>query len=645
MVSPVTWLEDGTPHSLRFDDVYRSTGVDGRGGLEQARHVFLAGCGLLRGDDGSPALWSDRESWQLLETGFGLGLNFLATWQAWREDPQRPQRLFFTSVESTPVSADDIRRSARPFPELQALAEQLAGQWQAMLPGVHRLVFEGGRVQLTLAIGLAQDLLPTLDSAVDSIFLDGFSPQVNPELWELPLLKAVARLSRPGTRLASWTIARGLRDGLVTAGFAVEKAPGLPPKRDCLRACFAPRWQPKAALRLGQIPEAARRCAVVVGAGLSGSACAWSLAQRGWQVLLLDAADAPAAGASGLPAGLVAPHVSPDDAALSRLTRAGVRLTLQRAAELLHEGDDWAPSGVLEHQIEGKHSLPRTEIWQQAGLPSSRAASPDELAAAGLPPDSQALWHGLAGWLRPARLVGAQLRHPRIEWRGGCRVAALEPLAEGGWRLLDDAGQELACAEQVVLASAYATRDLLQRAGLASPPLNPLRGQISWGALEELRPEVRALLPAMPVNGHGCFVSGTPGPDGRPAWIAGATFERAVTEALLKPEDQIANRDKLMRLLPALGQALAPAFEQAGAWAGLRCTLPDRVPAVGPLDAQAWPGLQVCAGMGARGLTLSVLCGELLAALLHGEPWPVERKLAQSLLASRFVRAAAARTA
>jgi tRNA 5-methylaminomethyl-2-thiouridine biosynthesis bifunctional protein len=148
---------------------------------------------------------------------------------------------------------------------------------------------------------------------------------------------------------------------------------------------------------------------------------------------------------------------------------------------------------------------------------------------------------------------------------------------------------------------------------------------------------VRVLLPQVPVNGHGCFVSGTPGPDGRPAWIAGSTFERAVTEVLLKPEDQLANRDKLMRLLPVLGTVLAPCFDQAGAWAGLRCTLPDRVPAVGPLQPQAWPGLHVCAGMGARGLTLSVLCGELLAALLHGEPWPVEQRLAQALMAERFI--------
>jgi tRNA 5-methylaminomethyl-2-thiouridine biosynthesis bifunctional protein len=39
--------------------------------------------------------------------------------------------------------------------------------------------------------------------------------------------------------------------------------------------------------------------------------------------------------------------------------------------------------------------------------------------------------------------------------------------------------------------------------------------------------------------------------------------------------------------------------------------------------------------MGSRGLSFAVLCGELLAAWLHAEPWPIEKRLAQSLLASR----------
>lgn len=597
--------------------------------------------------------WANRPVWHELETGFGAGLNFLRRWRDWRADAHRPDRLFYTAVDPEPVAVAELLQAAAGEPGLSALAQQLAAQWQALLPGVHRFVFEREQVLLTLCVGQARDWLPTLDAAVDQIWLTQPTPAVDssdtPDSIDAidsgseatgqqrDQARMLARLCLPGSRLDGSHASAALQAELVTAGFEI-RAPDPEPDAAAaagLQARYAPHWQPRSALR--PRTAAASRHAVVVGGGLSGSAVAWSLAQRGWTVELLDQAAAPAAGASALPAGLVAPHVSPDDGALSRLTRAGMRLTRQRAAELLQAGEQWAPSGVLEHQVEGKHSLPRTEIWQQAGLASSRVASEQQLADAKLAPGTAALWHGLASWLRPACLVRAQLDHPAIRWRGGCRVASVQALAEGGWRLLDGAGIELARAEQVVIAAAYDSRALLQASGLATPPLNPLRGQISWGALEDLPAEARALLPAVPVNGHGCFMSGTPGPDGQPAWIAGSTFERGATQAGLKAADQLANRDKLLRLLPALGAALAPAFEQAGAWAGLRCTLPDRVPAVGPLDAQIWPGLHVCAGMGARGLTLSVLCGELLAALLHGEPWPVERKLAQSLLASRFV--------
>jgi glycerol-3-phosphate acyltransferase PlsX len=55
-------------------------------------------------------------------------------------------------------------------------------------------------------------------------------------------------------------------------------------------------------------------------------------------VEVVDAAPAPAAGASGLPAGLLVPQHSRDDATRSRLSRAGVRLTLQWCRRLLREG-------------------------------------------------------------------------------------------------------------------------------------------------------------------------------------------------------------------------------------------------------------------------------------------------------------------
>jgi hypothetical protein len=148
---------------------------------------------------------------------------------------------------------------------------------------------------------------------------------------------------------------------------------------------------------------------------------AFSLASRGWDVTVLDQASEGGAGASGLPVGLAAPHVSPDDNLLSRITRAGVKATLHRAQALLISGSDWALSGVLEHNLGGKRRLPAADPHTPKSdadkFDPSTPASPAQIAAAGLPPGSPALWHAHAGWLRPRQLVAAQLKTPGVQVR------------------------------------------------------------------------------------------------------------------------------------------------------------------------------------------------------------------------------------
>ena len=95
-MSSVSWDGDGQPRSPLYQDIYRSRGPDGDHGLAQARHVFLQGCELL----GPQAVWKHQPHWSVLENGFGLGLNFLATWQAWRLDPHRPTRLHYLATEA-----------------------------------------------------------------------------------------------------------------------------------------------------------------------------------------------------------------------------------------------------------------------------------------------------------------------------------------------------------------------------------------------------------------------------------------------------------------------------------------------------------------------------------------------------------------
>jgi tRNA 5-methylaminomethyl-2-thiouridine biosynthesis bifunctional protein len=387
----------------------------------------------------------------------------------------------------------------------------------------------------------------------------------------------------------------------------------------------------------------------VIGAGLSGAAVAHSLASRGWAVTVIDQADGPGAGASGLPAGLAAPHVSPDDNVLSRITRAGVRTTLQRAQALLQSGTDWALSGVLEHNLAGKRKLPRVERdvhvangGAQSGtddpLAMSCEASAAQIAAAGLPPETPALWHGHAGWVRPRQLVAAQLKTPGVQVRWAQQAHTLERRGDE-WAVLNAQGHTLGQAPLLVVASAFDSLALLQPLPGFAVPLNPLRGQVSFGLMSDLSAAQTQALPPFPVNGHGSFISGVPTPQGPLGWFIGSTFERNCAQAPVREEDHAANQVRLTTLLPELGASMKPQFgpDRIQGWAGLRCTLPDRMPAVGPIDSQALPGLWISAGMGARGISLAVLCGELTAAWLENEPLPLDASLAKHLAAQRYM--------
>ena len=644
----VFWRADGTPFSPRFDDIYRSAGVDSQGALAQARQVFLHGCGLLAEPD-APAAWAGRPVWQILETGFGLGLNFLAVWHAWLQDPARPARLFYSAVEAHVPEARDVLRSAAPFPELAPLAEQLAAQWRGLLPGVHRLELAGGALQLTLAVGDALPMLGELTGRFDSVFLDGFSPQKNPQMWAPDLLHSVARLARSGARLATWCVAGEVRARLAGCGFAVERVPGLAPKRHALRARLT-----EAAPHDTRDSAQPASC-LVIGAGLAGASLAYSLAARGWQVTVLARGAQPADGASGLPAGVTAPHVSPDDRPLSRLTRAGCAATLARARALLREGVDFAECGALERHEPGQRRTPAS--WQEAmeceaTRPLSAPADAEKCLQAGLAADAQhpALWHARAGWLRPAALVRAMLAAPGVRFVGGAQVARLAPHA-GGWQALDASGAVLAQANQAALAAGYDTLALLAASANPSPaqaaaiwPLHPLRGQLAFGPVPSDCPDAGALPPFV-VNGHGNFAA-----TGQPQaiWVAGSTFVREDTGADPRADEHALNLQRLAELLPQAAARLAPQWDDGRAqpWAGVRCTVPDRLPMTGPLH---WPpngaptgAREVCppplalTGLGSRGLTLAVLAGEIAAAWLHGEPLPVERTLAHRLRASRW---------
>ena len=250
--------EDGTPYSETYADVYHSAD----GGAGQARHVFLQGNDL-------PARWADQERFIILETGFGGGLNFLATWAAWRDDPHRCGRLHYLAVEKHPFMANDLALLHQQWPEFAPLSRELCANWPVLTPGYHRLELDNGRMVLTLLLGEAETVLRRCEARVDAFYLDGFDPKKNPEMWSADLFRRLARLAAPEATLATWCVAGEVRAALGAAGFEVERRPGFGRKRHMLTGRRAAGQAPTEAATASRA-----RHAVVLGAGLAGCAIA-----------------------------------------------------------------------------------------------------------------------------------------------------------------------------------------------------------------------------------------------------------------------------------------------------------------------------------------------------------------------------------
>jgi len=378
------------------------------------------------------------------------------------------------------------------------------------------------------------------------------------------------------------------------------------------------------------------RTVTIIGAGIAGAGTARALAERGWQVTVLDAGAAPAAGASGLPVGVVAPHTSHDDSGVSRLSRAGLRHMEQTMQALLVKGMDWGSTGVRERRLPGK--------TRRGGVPLSwlneHAHTANDWTHKAPPPaPDDAFWHPHGAWLRPGQLVRALLAHPRIRWQGHALIDALR-CAEAKWQVLQGS-TVLAESARVVLTAGPGSAALIATATQdgSAPRINPLRGQISWGLMADV--PKNAYMPATAVNGNGSFVHNISSPNG-PAWYTGATYDRIHADARLLDADHAENLTRLQALEPDTAAALAPLFATVGTqasrvhgWAGVRCGVHDRLPMTGRVP-NAPDGLYMNTAMGSRGLTLGLLCGELLAAQWHGEPLPIEARLAKFLDATRF---------
>ncbi len=579
--SAVTWEDGDAPRSRRHGDVYFSRDD----GLSESRAVFLAGCGL-------PEAWKGRRHFTVAELGFGTGLNIAALLTLWNSVREPDARLHVFTIEADPLTASEAERALSNWPELAPVAKLMTARWPGRARGFHGIDLPELAATVDVAILEAGEALEVWSGAADAWFLDGFAPALNPDIWRDEVLDLVARRSAPGARAATYTVAGAVRHGLTSAGFSVTRAPGHGRKRERLEARLP-----------GALQDRPPPSVAIIGAGLAGAALNRALRVQGIEARVYDG-DGPGSGASGGPAGLMAPRLDAGLGPAAALFAQAAR----RAAQLY----DATPGAVVARRAIQLPVGPKDPA-RFAAIAGSDLFEPDAMTAVLGPEDSgEGLSMADAVVARPGAILA--------RWLGGTiptRVGRLER-HEQRWRLLDEAGAEIGEADVVCIAAAMDSVRLAP--GVA---MTPVRGQASFTTAFS-RPEATVF---------GAYV--VPMPRGI---MFGATHDRGDTSVEIRPEDRARNLAAVGARLPELARRLADS--PLDDWSAIRATTHDYLPLAGPAPGGE-AGLWLLTGLGSRGLCLAPLLAEDLAARIVGVPSPLPVPLAALSDPGRFAARAA----
>jgi tRNA 5-methylaminomethyl-2-thiouridine biosynthesis bifunctional protein len=640
--------DSGTPVCETYGDFYYSTDD----GLRESQYVFIQGNQL-------PERWLEetQSSFVIGETGFGTGLNFLATWLAFRAATKAPTQLHFISFEKYPLSTSDLNRSLANWPELDELSKLLINQYPNLLPGCHRLVFDQGKVILDLWMGDIKDTLPQLfhgqSGFVDAWYLDGFAPNKNSDIWSNEVFQSIRALTKLNGTLATFTSARVVRNGLTEAGFTLAKITGFGKKRKMLTGQLIDKPQPVLIPPFYfRHPNTAKKQVAIIGGGIASAQLCYSLAKRDYDITLFCKDESLAQGASQNRQGALYPLLHADDSSLSEFYAHAYMFAVKEYKQVLTQGFDFNHQfcGVLLQAYNDKialrqQTLSDCKLWPSHLFTPMDAKQCSETANIALP--DAGLYFPDGGWIDPRSLIDALIEASKqlttVNLKFEEKITKLEQHNNGDWQI----GQSTFA--NVVICSGHLTNQFEQTKSLG---LSSIRGQVSHlDAIDE----TDKLSTVLCYNGYI-----TPALKGQHS--IGASFIKGDSNTEIRDKEHHRNLERLQD-----GIGAPPWFDKLSVptqgRASIRCASIDHLPMVGAVPNHQryqqtyqylWKGLKpqrydfppdydnlfILTALGARGLCSAPLAAEILAAQMNNEPYPVSNRVLGALNPGRgFIKA------
>ncbi|MBO1530831.1 tRNA (5-methylaminomethyl-2-thiouridine)(34)-methyltransferase MnmD [Psychrobacter sp. F1192] len=650
----IVWQTDDTgnkvPVSGEFGDVYFSHAD----GLAESRYVFLAHNQLPE----RLAELAPKQCFTIAELGLGTGLNLLATWQLWRQlRATHPHlataRLHFISTEKFPIARADLTQILALWgeraPELAALIEQFLAAYPPLIAGCHRLRFFEDNLTVDIWLGdaatslsqLALDTSLAAPPSIDAWYLDGFAPACNSTLWADQIFAQMQRLSRPHTTAATYSCAGVVKRGLQASGFIIKKVKGFGRKREMLTAIMTDPDYSEDIESEHNSHNSDISHSIVIGAGVSGLLTAWTLANHGIHVTLLDKL-APLAGASGNPRALLAPKMTPIHHVEEHLHSIGYLYSsrlyrqLNNKAAQQHTAPVLEPTGALDLLMKANIGVAQIADYPDEMATTLSLKQAQDISGLKEQDLSENLYLPQSGLVNPQALKNVILAHPLIQFQqldvNDISETAKEVFVKGSHQ---DKQTLTLSADTVVICAAYESHQLDQRIF----DCRKIRGQLSWftPSAEQLKS-----LPTIPLKYSGYCTGFTAKPgdselndvvEGAAHFLLGASFIRNDTNTDIRQDEHQMSRDKLVSAIPEM-QSIIPT--DTALWqgrAGIRTQTPDYHPIVGQLvDSQR---IWVVSAMGAKGYALAPIGAEALADMMLGSFAPLSAAMLSRLSPNR----------
>jgi len=661
-------FDNGSPYSTLFNDIY----FDNHNGSEQSELIFIQGNNIEH------RIAKAKEIFNIFETGFGTGLNFLLTLSAYKKAYNKNKntaQVNFTSVEKYPLSKEQLTQSLALFPELNELAQQLIKQYPDSissnnLPSQFQATFFNNKVTLTVvfndaALALTEIKLKKSEMA-DAWFLDGFSPAKNPDMWSKCLFLQIARLSKEQATLTTFTVAGFIKRQLRDIGFRVKKLSILNKKKEIYYAEF--QNNPTSNKGYQYRPSITKPQHVsIIGGGIASACAAYALTKQGIKVNLYCQESDVAQGASSNAIGALYPllHQRLDD--ISHFYQQA----FWRAKELYNELDsagfhfdhNWC--GLLEVSYSESLEKRQQMFTDIATWPTNLVHGIDQQQASlisGVNVAYGGLFMPNAGWVSPVDLVkqlfNAAIKTRRLKIHTNTKITAIKQIESKNKKTVQPGTEEPCWNLQSENAQFEANvlvicggADAIELNLINQLPLTSTRGQVTSMKSNE------RIAGLSTVICHKGYLT----PKNNNVHCIGATFEKNNTNTIADRASDEYNLKSFAKCLPKLSDLIRwDTKDIQESKARLRCMTPDHMPLVGAMPdidehVRAYPhlakdknwkytkkapvikNLYVMTGFGARGLCSAPLAADILMADLCGTPYPVDNKMLYNLSPNRFI--------